>query len=147
MIPLTFPAFPDVPCSVPQSSQTESLGFPSYPLPLNTPLKNPTMFFPFSPWHIMLYIYKNKSIQNRPVKQPSPELIPAFCKQQILMKPPYVITLIPFQLQSKAPDITLGWRCLLLCPATFCMDRWKQLILSWEIGAGGGQGAGGDSFS
>ena len=29
---------------VPQSSQTESLGFPSYPLPLNTPgtLKNPT---------------------------------------------------------------------------------------------------------
>ena len=29
---------------VPQSSQTESLGFPSYPLPLNTPpLKNPTI--------------------------------------------------------------------------------------------------------
>ncbi len=35
--------FPNVPCKVPQSSQTESLGFPSYPLPLNTPpLKNPT---------------------------------------------------------------------------------------------------------
>ena len=29
--------FPNLPCSVPQSSQTESLGFPSYPPPLNTP--------------------------------------------------------------------------------------------------------------
>ena len=36
VIPLIFP-------KVPQSSQTESLGFPSYPLPLNTPLKNPTI--------------------------------------------------------------------------------------------------------
>ena len=36
VIPLCVP-------NIPQSSQTESLGFPSYPLPLNTPpLKNPT---------------------------------------------------------------------------------------------------------
>ena len=35
--------FPNVPCSVPQSSQTESLGFSSYSLPLNTPPKNPTI--------------------------------------------------------------------------------------------------------
>ena len=39
--------FPNVPCSVPQSSRPESLGFPSYPPPLNIPpLRNPTINLP-----------------------------------------------------------------------------------------------------